>query len=53
MVRADLHAFIVGLLDTLPPPATVWPKQYRQKWLQTAENIFSLIYQDEGEPEEH
>ena len=48
----DLHPFIVGLLDTLPPPATVWSKQDRQKWLQAAENIFSLIYQDEGEPKE-
>ena len=49
----DLHPFIVGLLDTLPPPATTWSKQDRQKWLQTAENIFALIYQDEGEPEEN
>ena len=49
----NLHPFIVGLLDTLPEPASVWPKPDRQKWLQTAENIFSLIYQDEGETEGH
>ena len=47
----DPHPFIVGLLDTLPAPVTVWPKPDRQKWLQTAENIFSLIYEDDGEPE--
>ena len=49
----DLHPFIVGLLDTLPIPNTSWPSSERQKWLKTAEHIFSLIYADENSgPEE-
>lgn len=40
----NLHPFIVGLLKSLPAPDTVWPEADRQKWLQTAENVFSLMY---------
>jgi|SRR6185437_6411553 len=39
-----LHAFIKGLLDKLPQPETDWPVSGRIKWLQTAANIFDLMY---------
>jgi hypothetical protein len=42
------HPFIEGLLQTLPEPHTDWPAQDRAKWLQTAANIFDLIYKGEG-----
>jgi hypothetical protein len=44
----SLHPFILGLLDSLPAPKTPWPQIERSKWLKTAENIFSLIYSDDG-----
>ena len=42
------HPFIEGLLQTLPPPHTDWAATDRAKWLQTAANIFDLIYKGEG-----
>jgi hypothetical protein len=42
------HPFIEGLLKTLPEPDTEWPAQARAKWLQTAANIFDLIYKGDG-----
>lgn len=52
----ELHPFILGLLKTLPKPAfdengspeTDWASPARMKWLQTAANIFDLIYKGEG-----
>jgi hypothetical protein len=44
----DLHPFIQGLLDTLPEPETNWAIEGRSKWLQTAANIFDLIYKGDG-----
>lgn len=48
-----LHPFIQGLLDTIPniPDPTdkpEWPVADRAKWLQTAANIFDLIYKGDG-----
>jgi hypothetical protein len=45
-----LHPFIQGLLKTLPDPEgePEWPLALRVKWLQTAANIFDLIYKGEG-----
>jgi hypothetical protein len=48
-----LHPFIQGLLDTIPeiPNPTEkpeWPVVDRVKWLQTAANIFDLIYKGDG-----
>lgn len=40
----NLHPFIVGLLRKLPEPETAWPTKDRAKWLQTAANIFDLMY---------
>lgn len=48
---SDLHPFIVGLLKSLPEPNTLWPERERKKWLQTAENVFSLMYKGESERE--
>jgi hypothetical protein len=38
------HPLIEGLFSKLPQPETEWPLQSRQKWLQTAANIFDLMY---------
>jgi hypothetical protein len=35
---------IEGLFSKLPEPSTEWPLPARQKWLQTAANIFDLMY---------
>ena len=35
---------IQGLFSKLPEPSTEWPLAARQKWLQTAANIFDLMY---------
>jgi hypothetical protein len=43
-----LHPFIQGLLQTLPVPETECSAQERAKWLQTAANIFDLIYKGAG-----
>lgn len=40
----EMNPFIRGLLDKLPPPETEWLITGRAKWLQTAANIFDLIY---------
>jgi hypothetical protein len=42
------HPFIEGLLKTLPEPEEDWPVAGRVKWLQTAANIFDLIYKGDG-----
>lgn len=44
---SQLHPFIRGLLQALPPPGEAWPSEKRKTWLQTAENIFALIYEQE------
>ena len=43
-----LHPFIQGLLLKLPEPESDWDPAQRVKWLQTAANIFDLIYKGEG-----
>lgn len=40
----ELHPFIQGLLRELPPAKTEWPIEKRAKWLQTAANMFDMIY---------
>ncbi len=42
------HPFVQGLLKTLPEPDTEWASSARVKWLQTAANIFDLIYKGDG-----
>ena len=46
---AALHPFFRGLLETLPDPGADWPRAQREQWLETARNIFALIYKDPGE----
>ncbi|MBS0221342.1 MAG: hypothetical protein JSR91_11440 [Proteobacteria bacterium] len=48
-VQSTMHPFISGLLQTLPAPETEWAVRDRAKWLQTAANIFSLIYRGDGQ----
>jgi hypothetical protein len=45
-VEEELHPFIQGLLRKLPTPDTDWPIDSRSKWLETAANIFDLMYTD-------
>ena len=42
-----LHPLIEGLIETLPNKGDPWSEINRKKWLETAENIFSLIYKME------
>jgi hypothetical protein len=41
------HPFIEGLIQTLPAPNTPWSTKERANWLNTAANIFKIIYQSE------
>lgn len=43
---AGLNPFFRGLLDTLPEPGSNWPQSQRDQWLETARNIFALLYAD-------
>jgi hypothetical protein len=40
--------FIIGLFQKLPEPEADWPATARLKWLQTAANVFDLLYKGEG-----
>lgn len=40
----QFHPFVEGLLQKLPVPEAEWPLNERRKWLQTAANVFDLMY---------
>ena len=42
----QLHPFFQGLLEALPEPGADWPIAKREQWLETARNIFGLMYAD-------
>jgi len=42
----DQHPFIKGLLTKLPKPDEEWSQEGRAKWLETAANIFDLLYKN-------
>ena len=42
----QLHPFFQGLFEALPEPGTDWPLAKREQWLETARNIFALMYVD-------
>ena len=42
----QLHPFFQGLFEALPEPGTDWPIAKREQWLETARNIFGLMYVD-------
>jgi hypothetical protein len=44
----DHDPLILGLFRKLPAPDQDWPAKDRLKWLQTAANIFDLVYKGEG-----
>ncbi len=48
-VVQQLHPFFQGLLEALPEPGTDWPVAKREQWLETARNIFALMYADPAE----
>jgi len=50
--QLELHPFFCGLLETLPEPGMDWPSENRERWLETARNIFALLYHDAGEVRE-
>ena len=43
-----LDPLLKGLVDRLPPADSEWAAVDRAKWLQTAANIFDLIYKGDG-----
>lgn len=45
-VVGQLHPFFQGLFESLPEPGTDWPAAKREQWLETARNIFGLMYAD-------
>jgi hypothetical protein len=45
-VPSGLHPFFRGLLEALPDPGADWPPAKRDQWLETARNIFALMYKD-------
>ena len=47
-----LNPFFRGLLETVPAPGAEWPLEDREQWLETARNIFALIYQEPGDERE-
>lgn len=44
----DHDPLILGLFKKLPEPDSDWSAKDRLKWLQTAANIFDLVYKGEG-----
>ncbi|MEM9145178.1 MAG: hypothetical protein AAGC57_03200 [Pseudomonadota bacterium] len=45
----DHDPMIIGLFKRLPQPEDAWTLQERKRWLQTAAQIFDLIYGDDEE----
>jgi hypothetical protein len=45
-ITSGFHPFIQGLLEKLPGADENWTVEARAKWLQTAANIFDLMYVD-------
>jgi len=46
--KPPLDPLLRGLVDRLPAADTDWSRDDRIKWLQTAANIFDLIYKGDG-----
>lgn len=44
----DHDPLIIGLFQKLPEPEADWPAAARLKWLQTAANVFDLLYKGDG-----
>lgn len=42
------HPFVEGLLQSMPEPGTLWTIEGRAAWLETAANVFKLMYQGDG-----
>ena len=51
-IVSDLNPFFRGLLETLPEPGIDWPSADREQWLETARNIFALLYHEPDEVRE-
>jgi hypothetical protein len=45
-IPSDLHPFFRGLLETLPEIGADWATAEREQWLETARNIFGLLYRE-------
>ena len=46
--KTELHPFIEGLLDELPPAKSDWAVQDRVDWLDAAAKVFQLMYKGDG-----
>jgi hypothetical protein len=46
MDQNNIHPLIVGLIEMLPPPDTVWPINEQEKWLEAAKSIIDLLYHE-------
>jgi hypothetical protein len=44
------HPFIQGLFETLPDAGADWPPEAQRDWLDTAEQVFKLIYNKNSRP---
>jgi hypothetical protein len=42
----QMHPFVQGLFEALPAPGGEWPMSKREQWLETARNIFALMYEE-------
>ena len=45
---SDHDPLIIGLFQKLPAPESEWAAPARLKWLQTAANVFDLLYKGDG-----
>lgn len=41
---ASVHPFVLGLVQSLPAPGTVWTLDDRRRWVHCAETVFALMY---------
>ncbi len=41
---------IQALFDMLPPAGSSWPREDRQRWLEAARAILTLLYPERDEP---
>jgi hypothetical protein len=43
----ELQPLILGLVESLPPPGTIWPREKRAQWITVAACCLDLIYHDD------
>lgn len=48
-----LHPLVLGLIQNLPPPGSIWPKAKRAQWLLLAERCLDLLYEEDKATAQH